>query len=179
MIQDPHEADDAVQDVWLAALQQDWSRVRNPEGWLRRVLRYTALRIGRQEAQRRARELRVAVEPEFASDLRALVERDDHAKLARFVEEMGEPYRKVLELRYFEGCTLDEMSALLGRPKTTVKCQLRRGLGQLRDKLQGAHERRGRLVPAIWDGGDGAAACSVSSGRQRRCRGLSSARAQS
>ena len=149
MIQDPDEAEDAVQDVWLAALQQDWSRVRNPEGWLRRVLRYTALRIGRQEAQRRARELRVALEPELASHLGTVVERDDHARLARFVDEMGEPYQRVLELRYFEGCTLDEIGTLLGRPKTTVKSQLRRGLSQLRDKLNDRNGGRRKSIPAV------------------------------
>src|SRR5262245_47793427 len=94
----PDDADDVVQDTWLAALTRRDDGIRNPDGWLHRVARYQAARRRRVDAQRRERELRVArsvllPEPESraASD-----------RMLQAIEGLREPYRGVIQLRFEE-----------------------------------------------------------------------------
>ena len=152
----PDDADDVVQDTWLAALSQRGDRIRNPDGWLQRVARYQAARRRRVDAQRRERELRVArsvllPEPECqpASE-----------RLLQAIEGLRDPYRTVVRLRFEEQLSPEAIAARLDRPLTTVKSQLRRALEQIRGRLPGPERVGDRrflswLWPSFWSRGLG------------------------
>ena len=53
-----HDAEDVVQDTWLAALRGKGEDVRDPDGWLYRVARYQAARATARRSRRPARSRR-------------------------------------------------------------------------------------------------------------------------
>ena len=53
----------------------------------------------------------------------------------RAVADLDEPYREVVALRFFGERSLDEIALATGRPLSTVKTHLRRGLLRLRDRV--------------------------------------------
>jgi RNA polymerase sigma-70 factor (ECF subfamily) len=61
-------------------------------------------------------------------------ERDVTVRLA--VARLDEPYREVVALRFFGELSLAEIAAASGRPLSTVKTHLRRGLLRLRSSLE-------------------------------------------
>ena len=44
-----HDADEVVQEAWLAVLREPESRVRNLDAWLTQVVRYQAARARRRD----------------------------------------------------------------------------------------------------------------------------------
>ena len=69
------------------------------------------------------------------------------AATRRAVADLGEPYREVVALRFFGERSLDEIAILTGRPLSTVKTHLRRGLLRLARTRSTRESRRDR--PAI------------------------------
>ena len=53
----------------------------------------------------------------------------------RAVADLDEPYREVVALRFFAERSLEEIATATGRPLSTIKTQLRRGLLRLRDRV--------------------------------------------
>jgi len=130
----PEEVDELVQESLVAALE-GVSRLRQPEllgVWLLQILRrtwYGALR-------RRGRERRAvgnvrppggppepAIDPELVRELLHALSADE---------------RCVVELKYFESRTSDEIGAILGKPPGTVRSTLFHAL----QKLETAYRRR-------------------------------------
>lgn len=147
----PEDAEDVVQDTWLAALSRRAGSLRNPDGWLHRVARYQASRRRRRDAQRRERESRVARSVQFS-------EPEARATSARLLEALAalrEPYRSVVLLRFEEELLPEAIAQRLARPVTTVKSQLNRGLKQIRARLPELEDERSRrswawfLVPGF------------------------------
>ena len=63
-------------------------------------------------------------------------ERD--AELRTAVSALDEPYREVVALRFFGDLSLEEIAQQTGRPLSTVKTHLRRGLIRLRSRMDGS-----------------------------------------
>ena len=57
-------------------------------------------------------------------------------ELRAAVTGLPEPYREVVALRFFAEATLDEIARQTGRPLSTIKTQLYRGLARLRTDLE-------------------------------------------
>ena len=138
------DADDAVQETWLIAMQRPPKDQRNLRGWLRTVLRNVLTDRSRRRERRQALvetlERNVGAGEVTSSPARAqLLELVGRRLLA-----LPEPYRSVLTLRYYEGRDRPEIAAALNRPLNTVNSQIRRGLEQLRHDLdaEGAGDRR-------------------------------------
>jgi len=62
--------------------------------------------------------------------------------LADAIQEIGEPYRRAIVLRYLEGLPPREIAARLDEPLKTVKTRLNRGLGLLRSRLDRRYGER-------------------------------------
>ncbi len=129
LLRDESRGDDVVQSAYLAALERP--PLRMTAAWLRRVVRSRALDALRREGRRReapldGSELRA---PDFARKLEL------HRVLVAAVQELAEPYQRVIYLRYFEGRSPTEIAGELGAPVKTVKTRLSRGLAQLRERL--------------------------------------------
>ncbi len=60
---------------------------------------------------------------------------DDYRLLQRVLLELGQKYRTVIVLRYFEGKSLSEICEITSQREGTVKSQLHRALAQLKDAL--------------------------------------------
>ncbi|MEM1447866.1 MAG: sigma-70 family RNA polymerase sigma factor [Planctomycetota bacterium] len=180
LVREGDDADDAVQDAWVSALEEPEGRVRDWTAWLRQVVRHSARRRARRSDLRRHAERR-AVDPIDADEATdgpddALERRALAAMLRQSVDALREPYRTVLVLRFFDELSLDEIVQRTGRPNATVRSQLHRGLAELRDVLDRKHGGdRGRWLPAITalgHGGTPRAAHAVAAGSSFGLLGL-------
>jgi RNA polymerase sigma-70 factor, ECF subfamily len=133
----PHaDADDLVQDVFLAALRKLGS-LREPaafEGWLLAIARNRA-----NDFHRRARESDEL--PEEIRDSSGKEDREARAALET-IRSLPEAYRETLILRFVEGMTGPEIAARTGLTPGSVRVNLHRGMKQLRERLGGnvSHE---------------------------------------
>lgn len=66
--------------------------------------------------------------------------KDDIRVLLEGIEQLGEKYRTVIELRYWSGLTFAEIGKLVGDKETTVKVRHHRALKLLEDILK-QHEK--------------------------------------
>lgn len=136
LLGDAHEAEDVVQDTWLATLRQGASVRGRVSGWLARVVRNRSLQAQRGAARRRGRELDVARPERIDADPDALLARQEALRaVTEALLELDEPYRVVLLLRFYEDRAPIEIARALGLPPTTVKSRLERGLELLRARL--------------------------------------------
>jgi RNA polymerase sigma factor (sigma-70 family) len=140
LLGDESQAEDAVQDAWLAALRFR-PRLDRPLGpWLRAVLRNSVINRRRGEGRRRAIEHRYGagevVSPPPPSPEELLERLQTQRLLAEVVSGLAEPYRQTVLLRYFEGRSSEEIAAQMRLPAATVRGRLRTALGELREALQ-------------------------------------------
>ena len=153
LVADDAQADDLVQEAWLAALDEPPERVRNLNGWLRQVVRNLASRARRREVRRRDVEVLSADEDSVESSAR-LVDQLSTVRLLRdAVEGLREPYRTVLLERFFEGRSPEEIATRSGASASTVRSQISRGVAQLRDRLDQRHQGERRAwstLVAAW-----------------------------
>jgi RNA polymerase sigma factor (sigma-70 family) len=148
LVADAAERDDVVQDAWLEALVHA-PRAENVRPWLAAVVRNVAFMKLRSGARRRRREERADAAPATATPEelagRVEVERDVASELL----ELAEPYRATLLLRYYEDLSSAEIARRLAVPAATVRSRLKRGLDELRARLDaraGGERRRWSLA---------------------------------
>jgi RNA polymerase sigma-70 factor (ECF subfamily) len=149
---DPSEADDLVQETWLAALRSPPRKEGAHRSWLRRVVgNFT--RLGFRNRARRLERERLAASPEAVAGPEEAIERAELTRrLVEKVLELEEPGRTVVLLRYFEGLTGPEIAARLGIRPGAVRMRLKRALDQLRRKLGDdprSREAWWALLPAV------------------------------
>ncbi len=146
---EPALAEDAVQEAWLAALRSQ-KREAHSGGWLTEAVRRIALGLRRQEARRTTRErggARHEAQPS-ASDSAARVEL--LRELLDALEALEEPYRSAVQLRLLDDLPPRAIAAKLGVPVETARTRVKRGIAELRARLdaRNAH-RRGEFLAAL------------------------------
>ena len=136
LLADPEAAEDVVQETWLAALTRAPAAPDSLRAWLARVARNAALNLRRGERRRAARE-RASAREEAAPLESEVAERlAEQARVAEAVRALREPYRTTIILRYAEGLPPREVARRLGVPVETVRSQQKRGLAELRRRLE-------------------------------------------
>jgi RNA polymerase sigma-70 factor, ECF subfamily len=143
VVRDEHAAADAAQEAFLQAFHR-LGDLRQPEHfgvWLLRIARREAIRISRKRARdpSRSRELAGAQMPldrECGNGPATGLAADAEDLLAA-VAGLPEHERLVIVLRYFDGCSVAEVAASLGRPIGTVTKQLSRAIERLKIKTKG------------------------------------------
>ncbi|HVS09663.1 MAG TPA: RNA polymerase sigma factor, partial [Planctomycetota bacterium] len=153
LARDEGEAEDLVQETWLAALRRGPGE-EPPASWLAQVLRNLASKAERSRRHRRSREA-LAARPEKLASTAELYERARlQRELASAVLELGEPYASTILLRYFEGLPPRAIARRQGVSISTVKTRLARGQERLRERLEREHGGReawlAALVPLLY-----------------------------
>ncbi len=143
------EAEDIAQEAFVTAYRSlaTW-RGDGPFGaWLARI----AVRLAIRQSTRRktiawvspsagpdgtANDVVSRLSADGSADPEGQALRGERQRTVRHaVATLDEPYREVVALRFFAGRSLEEISALTGRPLGTVKTHLRRGLLRLRGSM--------------------------------------------
>jgi RNA polymerase sigma factor (sigma-70 family) len=144
------EAEDLVQDAFVAALRHPPDADRPARPWFAQVLRNLVRMRRRGESRRRERETawqedgRVVPSPDQLLD-RALA----HRALAEQVVLLDEPYRRTVLLRFVEGLETARIAELEGIAPATVRWRLKEGLERMRVGLDGSAGGRARWMRAI------------------------------
>ncbi len=144
------EADDLVQDAYVAALRHPPDPDRPARPWFAQVVRNLVRMRRRGESRRRMRETawqddgRAVPTPDQLLD-RALA----HRALAEQVVLLDEPYRRTVLLRFVEGLETARIAELEGVAPATVRWRLKEGLERLRAGLDGSAGGRARWMRAI------------------------------
>lgn len=147
-------ADDVMQETWIAALK------RSPgdhyvKPWLTRVVKNISIKFLRSET-RRSRHEREAARIYATSKNRATSPAEQYdrkiirSQLMKAVMDLKAPYRQAIMLRYFDNLPPREIADFLDMPVERVKAHLKRGLAQLRAKLDQTYKGdRKRWVLAL------------------------------
>ena len=141
LVRDPASADDVVQETWRQVLERPPRGVRNPRAWLATLVRHAVVGRARTDTRRRERERTVAqqdVDDDHSRRLRAELHRD----LVNAILTLEPGLQDVLLARYFDGLGPSEIARAQGDPLATVKARLRRGLEQLRLRLDAEYGDR-------------------------------------
>ena len=137
LVADAQAADDLVQDTWVAALREPPRG--EPRPWLGRVLRNAARARFRGEGRRVRRE-RAAAHYEVLPSADELAARMELQRtLVDVVLGLDEPYRSTIVLRFYEGLSAAEIARRRGLPGATVRSHLKRGLDEMRRRLDEGH----------------------------------------
>lgn len=140
LVRDAEAADDLVQEASLAALRAKPDLDRGLRPWLGRVLRNAARQRVRSGARRTARERARFAPDDVAPEAGELAARVELQQLVvRLVLELDEPTRRTVLLRYFEGLEPAEIAASTSVPDGTVRSRLKRGLDEVRERLDARH----------------------------------------
>jgi RNA polymerase sigma-70 factor, ECF subfamily len=150
VLSDPTEAEDVVQDVFLALWENastfDTGR-GSAFGWAVTLTRNRS--IDRLRMRRRRATL---LNESFAGDLPGgaggtdpdsagdLVFKEQSGAVRAALATLPTEQLRALELAYFSGLTQQEIAARLSEPLGTIKARIRRGLLKLRDVLPRRHD---------------------------------------
>jgi RNA polymerase sigma-70 factor (ECF subfamily) len=137
------QAEDVVQETWIAAAKGLPQDAESSRPWLARVVRNLAARVHRDDRRRYERERRAA-RPELASGHPAeTLERAEALhRVVELVLELDEPYRSTVLHRFVDDLTPSEIAARASLPVATVKTRLSRALNTLRERLDLVHGGR-------------------------------------
>ena len=143
LLSDHAEADDIVQETFLAFLMRPPRSVDALGGWLGRVIRNLVLERRQAKERRERREHRAArLETISVTPGQMLEQAEMHRLLMEEVLRMDEPYRSTVLLRFFGEQSSAEIARRQGVPLDTVKTRLRRAMEQLRGRLDHAYGGR-------------------------------------
>lgn len=148
LVREAGEADDVVQEAWVAALE-----ARGPIGdlgaWLATVVRNSARSL-RRGATRRAEREAASARPEGLPGSDEVVARlQEQRVLLAELEALEEPYRTTLLLRFHEELAPRAIARRMQVPVETVKTRLKRGLARLRARLEEHHGGRESFLAAL------------------------------
>lgn len=158
LVSDPGRADDVEQQTWLAATEHPPGDGSQPRAWLGTVLRNFVRRAGRGEGRRRLREVAAARPEAMPSAADMIARAEAHRRVVEAVMSLAEPYRSTVLARFFDDLPPREIARRMEVPVETVRTRLKRGLAQLRERLDAEYGSDGKawgiaLVSLAWGGG--------------------------
>ena len=128
-------ADDVLQETLLVALQHQGRPVRSIRPWLARVAFNFARKLSTEDGRRRELQWDCAAERSVPSPCTVLARAEMQHVLSEAVLSLDEPYRSTILLRFLDELSCAEMARHMRVPVETVRTRVKRGLKQLRAKL--------------------------------------------
>lgn len=138
LVYDESEADDVVQDTWVAALRAKPADLR---AWTTVVARNVARRNRRDAGLRAAHEPRAARSERIEGPDEVVARVELQRKLAEALLALDEPFRSALALRFLDGLSTIQVAERLGCSHDAARQRISRGLAKLRERLDHDHER--------------------------------------
>jgi len=139
------DAEDLVQDTWVAAIERPPRQWIAPRAWLATAAARLSFKRGRAARRRAAHESRAA-RSEALTEPPELDRREDAALVLRDVVEatlaLDEPARRTVVARYFEELSPGAIARREGVSVATVKGRLRRARARMRAHLDERHGGR-------------------------------------
>src|SRR5688572_22009318 len=146
---DRDDADDLVQEAWIAAWRRQPDATRPMRGWLTKVVRDLAGMKHRSDRRRAARHALTDDAQAPAAPDELLEQIRLHRRLVELVIELDEPYRSTIIARFVEGRTSASIAQSLGIPAGTVRKRLHEALSRLRAGLDANAGDRKQWAPAV------------------------------
>ncbi|WP_206861049.1 RNA polymerase sigma factor [Lysobacter changpingensis] len=140
-VRDPALADEFFQDVWqrVIAARQGWKPEAAFRTWLFRIAHNRLNDYWRGLKHRPAApddaDERAARVPDPSSPERELSEFEQRRRLQLAIEELPDEQREAVLLRLEQELSLEEIGAITGAGRETVKSRLRYAMGKLRARL--------------------------------------------
>jgi RNA polymerase sigma factor (sigma-70 family) len=142
LVGNPHDAEELAQDAFVRAYRAlggyppERIRALRLRPWLATIV----LNLARNRARGRRPALVAVVADDLPADPAAGPEataerKDAEARWSALLAALPQRYRAPVVLRLVEGLSYPELAEALGRPVGTVKAQVHRGLGLLRQAL--------------------------------------------
>jgi RNA polymerase sigma-70 factor (ECF subfamily) len=141
-------ADDVVQDVWVRLAGSPPERGTHV-GYLIALVRSFAHRRRRGDGRRTVREASVARVEALPSTAEVAARVEVARRLAEAIEQLDEPYRTTLVLRYYDELSAAEIARRAGLPAGTVRARSKRGLDLLRARLDDGDGGRASWMSAL------------------------------
>ncbi|MEM1451359.1 MAG: RNA polymerase sigma factor [Planctomycetota bacterium] len=138
LVRDPEAADELVQEAWLRAIKNPPRSPSSPlstRAFLGSVVRNLVRQGAREDRHRRAREEDHAADEALPATADLVAAVDSQRAVAEEVLGLPEAQRDTLLLRYFKDLSSAEISRRTGTPHATVRSHLKRGLDELRSRL--------------------------------------------
>jgi len=139
LLRSPDEAEDAVQETWLKALESPPRHTSNLRGWLAAITRNRALLKIRSKKRAKTREAAAAQAEGLDPTADVAARAETHTQVAAAVRDLDEPYKSTVVYRYFDGLKPREIAKRQQVPVDTVHTRLRRAHEKLRQQLDAAH----------------------------------------
>jgi RNA polymerase sigma-70 factor (ECF subfamily) len=145
MLQDPGEAEDTTQDVFLAAFRniRRFRKDAKFSTWLYRI----AVNHCLSRLRRRPHGIHVSLDAEGSEErvMSRLPSRDSHegeilseerqSRVRAALQFLQPEHKAVLELKFFQDLTFEEIAAVVEAPVSTIKSRLYAGLEVMRYRL--------------------------------------------
>ena len=140
-------AEDLFQETWIRVLErgQQYNATSRFESWLFAIARNLVIDVSRRKKIASLEQLGDSesgqpfdpADEQSVSPLQLLVSRENQQTVQLSLLKIPAYYREVLLLRFHEELSLEEISAVLATPISTVKSRLYRGLTALKSALPG------------------------------------------
>lgn len=135
LVLDEHRAADIEQETWLAALKHPPSSSTSIRSWLSSVAHNIVCTMHRSDTRRKSREQQATVHRPIPTPDEISAREEARRRMVEAVLSLEEPYLTTVLLRFYENRSAREVSEALDVPLSTVKTRIRRGLQQIKEKL--------------------------------------------